>query len=225
MSDATMERMTAAEIRESYATAKYPEEQLQILAELNLCKKQDIRDIIEGKTDELPPPAGKRKRRDPHTYYVSTAKQKEILERHAAGETPEELAAAYSATVELIEKIIAGTYKANKNTKTPEPPEGGPPAEPDAPAADPNDVNEPRPLHGPVFPDLPIVPGPPTKPQRTILEIAAEAFTETDRKYGDAEYLEIKKHGDRLTVEVANDEVTVVIYKSPKPKEREGDEK
>lgn len=225
MSDATMERMTAAEIRESYAAAKYPEEQIKILAELNLCKKQDIRDIIEGKTDELPPPAGKRKRRDPHTYYISTAKRKEIIERHAAGETVEELAAAYSATVELIQQILDGTYKQNK-PKTAKAPEGGPPAEPDAPVADPDD--DPT-VFVPAGEDHPAPDnlewGFPQNPPRTILEIAAEAFTETDRRYRDAEYLEIKKHGDRLTVEVANDEVTVVIYKSPKPKEREDSDK
>ena len=217
MSNETIERMTAAEIRESFRLAKNPDEQVKILAELNLCKKQDIYNILEGTTDELPPVKTGR-RRDPHTYYVNTAKQKEIIERHAAGETVEELAAAYSATVELIEKIIDGTYKQNK-PKTPKAPEGGPPAEPDVQAADPDDVNEPRPPHGPVFPDLPIVPGPPLNPPRSIIDIAAEAFTEIDRRYGDAEYLEITKHGDRLTVQVANDEVTVVIYKSLKPKE------
>lgn len=224
MSDVTMGRMTAAEIRESFRLAKNPDEQVKILAELNLCKKQDIYNILEGATDELPPVKTGR-RRDPHTYYISTAKRKEIIERHAAGETVEELAAAYSATVELIQQILDGTYKQNK-PKTAKAPEGGPPAEPDVQAADPDDAQT---IFVPAGEDHPapdnLVWGFPQNPPRTILEIAAEAFTETDRRYRDAEYLEIKKHGDRLTVEVANDEVTVVIYKSPKPKEREDSDK
>lgn len=210
MSNETIERMTAAEIRQSFAEAKNPDAQVKILAELNLCKKQDIIDIIEGKTDELPPPSGKGRRRAPHTYYINAEKQKEIKDRYAAGETLEELATAYNATVELIAKIITGTYK-KKNTEAPEA---------EAPATDPDDVNEPRPLHGPVFPDLTIVPNPAPTPSRSIFDIAVEAFKETEHRYGDAEYLDITKRRDSLSVEVSSEDVTVVIYKSLKPKER-----
>lgn len=50
----SFERMTANEIRRSYAEAKYPKEQIKILADLNLCKREDIVAIIEHKTDKLP---------------------------------------------------------------------------------------------------------------------------------------------------------------------------
>lgn len=217
MSNETIERMTAAEIRQSFAEAKNPDAQVKILAELNLCKKQDIIDIIEGKTDELPPPAGKRKRRDPHTYYINAEKQKEILDRYAAGETLEELATAYNATVELIAKIITGTYKtAMKNAKAPEA---------ETPATDPDDVNEPKPLHGPVFPDLPTFPGPAPEPSHSIFDIAVEAFKGAEDKYSNVAHLDIQKRRDSLSVEVSCEDVTVVIYKSLKPKEREDGEK
>ena len=48
------ERMTANEIRRSYAEAKDPKAQIKILAELNLCKPEDIVAIIEHRADELP---------------------------------------------------------------------------------------------------------------------------------------------------------------------------
>ena len=40
--------MTDAEIRRSYREAKYPEHQLQILAELNLTTVEKICDIVEA---------------------------------------------------------------------------------------------------------------------------------------------------------------------------------
>ena len=207
MSNETIERMTAAEIRQSFAAAKNSDAQVKILAELNLCKKQDILDIIEGKTDELPPPSGKGRRRAPHTYYINAEKQKEIKDRYAAGETLEELATAYNATEELIQQIIAGTYKKN-NPKTPKAPEGAPPTDPETAA-------------GPFPYDWSTLPGPAPEPPRSIFDIAVEAFKEMESRYNDAEYLEITKYSDRLTVEVENDDVTVLIYKSLKPKERD----
>ena len=50
----SFERMTASEIRRSYAEAKYPKKQIKILAELNLCKREDIVAIIKHRTDEFP---------------------------------------------------------------------------------------------------------------------------------------------------------------------------
>ena len=47
------ERMTANEIRRSYAEAKDPKAQIKILADLNLCKPEDIVAIIENRTDDL----------------------------------------------------------------------------------------------------------------------------------------------------------------------------
>jgi len=49
------DRMTTEEIRIMYRDAKNKKKQLCILAEINLCKPADIRAIINGETDELPP--------------------------------------------------------------------------------------------------------------------------------------------------------------------------
>jgi uncharacterized protein (DUF433 family) len=214
MSNENIERMTAAEIRQNYAEAKDPEAQIQILADLNLCKKRDIRNILEGKTDELPPPTGQGRRRDPRTYYVNSEKQKEILERYAAGETLEELATAYNATVELIAKIITGTYKTAK--KNAEAPKAEAPEMPEAEA-------DPETAAGPFPYDWSTFPSPASEPRssmRSILDIAVTAFENAEGICPNDTHLDIRKGRDSLSVEVSSEDVTVVIFKSLKPKER-----
>lgn len=49
------DRMTAAEIRRMYREAKDKPYQITILAEMNVCSRSDIKRIIDGETDELPP--------------------------------------------------------------------------------------------------------------------------------------------------------------------------
>ena len=47
-------QMTEAEIVKSYQRAEKKREQIKILAELNACQKQDIRDILEKHGEEVP---------------------------------------------------------------------------------------------------------------------------------------------------------------------------
>ena len=72
------ERMTAFEIRRSYAEAKNPKEQIRILSHLNLCTVADIKAIIEYKTDELPPPRSTSRRTPQCTQHRKTKVSHEV---------------------------------------------------------------------------------------------------------------------------------------------------
>lgn len=87
------DRMTAEEIRTMYRDAKNKKKQLLILAELNLCKPADIRAIINGETDELPPMKKKAvPRKSPSRFQVTDEEKARILELHQQGKTPAEIA-------------------------------------------------------------------------------------------------------------------------------------
>lgn len=60
--------MKAAEIKQSYESAANPVKQIQILADLNLCSQEDIRNILieQGiSEEELPKKRGRKKKQEP----------------------------------------------------------------------------------------------------------------------------------------------------------------
>lgn len=72
----TDEIMTDEEIRKSYLTAKYPEEQIQILAELTDRDSDEIRAIIAGESSE-------NLRRKPMIVGVAWSEKKQLIsQRH-----------------------------------------------------------------------------------------------------------------------------------------------
>lgn len=100
-------RMTAYEIRQSYANAKYPKEQIKILAQLNLCTTADIKAILEHKADELPPPGSKPKKQSNRKPRISPEVWQEINEKYKSGEyTKKKLAEMYGVSQATLSNHI-----------------------------------------------------------------------------------------------------------------------
>lgn len=105
-------RMTAFEIRRSYAEAKYPKEQIKILAQLNLCTQADIKAIVEHKTDELPPLGSKPRRTRNRKPRVPPEVWQEIKKKYESGEyTQKQLAKMYGMSQTTICNNISKTWK------------------------------------------------------------------------------------------------------------------
>lgn len=106
------ERMTAFEIRRSYAEAKNPKEQIKILAQLNLCTVADIKAIIEHKTDELPPPGHKPKKPSKRKPRISPEVWQEIKKKYESGEyTQKQLAKMYGISQATICKNMSKAWE------------------------------------------------------------------------------------------------------------------
>ena len=112
------QRMTAFEIRRSYAEAKEPKAQVKILAQLNLCKQADIMAIINNKTDELPLPTD--------TFFKDVTpcelsqkklppeKITEIVKKYKSGKfTQRQIAKQFAVSQSTISHILAKEAKAH----------------------------------------------------------------------------------------------------------------
>ncbi|MGN0686806.1 MAG: helix-turn-helix domain-containing protein [Oscillospiraceae bacterium] len=99
-----IERMTAEEIRIMYRDAKDKPKQITILADMNLCRQADIKAILDGKTDELPPPRDNVRHESRH--YTTEQEKREIIRLHGNGLTPKEISAATGRCEPTIKKII-----------------------------------------------------------------------------------------------------------------------
>ena len=95
------DRMTAEEIRRDYREAKNPQKQLLILAECNLCKPADIRAIINGETDELPPP-----KKAINYSHVTQQDKDEIMKLHRSGLSKSAISARTERGWHTVDKII-----------------------------------------------------------------------------------------------------------------------
>lgn len=106
------ERMTANEIRRSYAEAKDPKAQIKILADLNLCKPEDIVAIIENRTDDLcNGKTSTRKNIPPETWV-------EIAKLYETGRyTQRELAEMFGASAVWVGKRIREYRKMAKESE------------------------------------------------------------------------------------------------------------
>ena len=97
--------MTDAEIRRSYREAKYPEHQLQILAELNLTTVEKICDIVEA---DLPTGFSPYQPRKNKAYRPVTEEEKaEIIRRWADGDKVAKIAVSLGRPTHDISNFIA----------------------------------------------------------------------------------------------------------------------
>lgn len=74
-----VERMTADEIRRNYNEAKDKPQQITILANLNICSRADIKRILNGKTDELPPVDEKKSKRAYNGLEIRSPKSNDAI--------------------------------------------------------------------------------------------------------------------------------------------------
>lgn len=110
-----IDRMTAAEIRKMYRDAKNKKKQLCILAELNGCKPADIRAIINGETDELPPLKATKK----YSHLTEEDKQK-ILQLYREGISKSEIGRRTGRSESSITKTIKEAEMTFTEEQTPE---------------------------------------------------------------------------------------------------------
>ncbi len=109
-------RMTANEIRRNYNEAKDKPKQITILADMNMCKRSDIKQIIDGLTDELPSLETKKKAKK--QYIPSTHRQGQrlsdkekdtILRMHKNGKSNTRIADTIGRAEETVRKFINRT--------------------------------------------------------------------------------------------------------------------
>lgn len=116
-------RMSAEEIRRMYKEAKDKPRQITILAEINLCKRSDIKRIIDEETDELPPVSKKmqyqhQKREEPDKIRCSNPAtplevKLDIIRLHLNGNLGKDIAKATGVSQATVSKVI-GEYKDGK---------------------------------------------------------------------------------------------------------------
>ncbi len=117
MSD--IERMSAAEIRRNYNEAKDKPYQITILADMNCCKRSDIKKIIDGETDELPPLKEKRsytKRIKPKGCgkHLTEEQKKEAVRLCNGGHSRKAVAEMFGCSEQTISNAINKTKEENK---------------------------------------------------------------------------------------------------------------
>lgn len=100
-----IERMSAEEIRKNYREAKHKSQQIGILADLNACKREDIKQIISGATDELPP-VGKRRPQNKSSYYLTDEVRQTIINMYLDGMTNARIAAATGRSYPTVCRTI-----------------------------------------------------------------------------------------------------------------------
>ncbi len=108
------DRMTASEIRVMYRDAKNKKKQLLILADINMCKPADIRAIINGETDRLPPKITKN-----YSYLTEEDKQ-EILRLYREGISKSEIGRRTGRSEFSITKTIKEAEMTFTEEQTPE---------------------------------------------------------------------------------------------------------
>ena len=109
MSD--VERMSAAEIRRNYNQAKDKPKQISILADMNCCKRADIKKIIDGETDELPPLKDNRgytKRTKPSAARVAASDEvkREIIRLNKEGWFGKDIAKAVGRSPSFVSTTL-----------------------------------------------------------------------------------------------------------------------
>ena len=181
--------MTAYEIRQSYANAKYPKEQIKILAQLNLCTQDDIKAILEHKTDELPPPGSKPKKQSNRKPRISPEVWQEINEKYKSGEyTQKKLDEMYGVSQATLSNHI------NVSRETASLPDT---SEQDATELrEGAERNEPAPIADPI---------------RSVYEIAAEIVEHICKKYLGVDRISFTKDGNENRILVAHGGVHVEI--------------
>lgn len=98
-----IERMSAEEIRRNYREAKYKSKQLTILADMNFCKRADIKRIVTGEADELPPV---RQGRGRQGQRLTEEERQEIIRLHLDGTPQSHIAAIVGRGDNTVGKII-----------------------------------------------------------------------------------------------------------------------
>lgn len=112
------DRMTAAEIRRNYNEAKDKPKQIGILADMNDCKRSDIKKILDGTTDELPPLNTKRSYTKPKNPpvrkgAVTNDTRKEIIRLHEQGISGKEIAEKVSCSASFVSTTIKAYKEGN----------------------------------------------------------------------------------------------------------------
>ncbi len=101
-----IERMSAEEIRRNYREAKHESQQIGILADLNACKREDIKQIISGATDELPPVGKQHPRNKSSSYYLTDEVRQTIINMYLDGMTYACIAAATGRSYPTVCRTI-----------------------------------------------------------------------------------------------------------------------
>ncbi len=114
-----IERMTAAEIRRNYNEAKDKPKQITILADMNCCDRSDIKKIINGETDELPPLKDKRsytKRSKPKGCgkHLTDEQKKEAVRLCNGGHSRRAVAEMFGCSEQTISNVINKNKEKNK---------------------------------------------------------------------------------------------------------------
>lgn len=102
--------MTEAEICKEYRESKKQNMQIGILAQLNLCKKADIIDILEKNGITVPKPAEKKQTTSNKTVTAKVVSKKPV-ESAKPVEVPQEVRTALEDTLDAIEAKIKDLEK------------------------------------------------------------------------------------------------------------------
>ena len=169
------EVMTAEEIRRSYKEAKNPEQQIRILADLNLCRKEDIEAIISGERDDILLTRKKAKESDAlPRKRMKEEEMKQLAREYADGKTSQKaLALKYGVSESRVYQILK-KYKTEVEAET-------------SPSPDPL----PTPVTNP-------------EPQRLrdLYESARELFEYIESNYSNMDSIIVHKYDGRVNIEM-----------------------
>lgn len=101
-----IERMSAEEIRRNYREAKRKSQQISILADLNACKRADIKRIISGETDELPPISKQRPRNKGSGFPLTDEERQAIINMYLDGANYTRIAAETGRSYDAVSKAV-----------------------------------------------------------------------------------------------------------------------
>lgn len=101
-----IERMSAEEIRRNYREAKRKSQQIGILADLNACKRADIKRIISGEADELPPVGKQRPQNKGSGHHLTDEERQAIINMSLDGMTYARIAAETGRSYNAVSKAV-----------------------------------------------------------------------------------------------------------------------
>lgn len=101
-----IERMSAEEIRRNYREAKHKSQQIGILADLNACKRADIKQIISGATDVLPLVSKQRPQNKGSGRPLTDEERQAIINMYLDGANYTRIAAATGRCYEAVRKVV-----------------------------------------------------------------------------------------------------------------------